>query len=323
MTPRPFTLLATLALLSAGALTGSWSRAAYAAEATDTANVEEARQHFAQGLKLYKEGDHDAALVQFERAYSIKPNYKVLYNIAQCYFELHQYVEARDTLARYLKDGEGNVDPERKTAVEKDLGELERRIAHLKLLVDVDGATVYVDGKRVGVTPIPSLLDVNEGQRTVSIEAPDRGSKQRVVRVAGGEEQVVEVHFETTKASPPPASARAETLPQPRSRGLSAGFWVSGIGALVLGAGAATTGYLTLKTQGERDDDLKRPGVTRAELDDARRKTKTLALSTDILSGGALVCAGIATVLFVTHDAQDGRLGLGVGPQRLELHGRF
>ena len=65
-------------------------------------DVEQARKHFGQGLKLYKDGDFDAALVQFERAYAVKPNFKVLYNIAQCYFELHQYVEARDTQSRDL-----------------------------------------------------------------------------------------------------------------------------------------------------------------------------------------------------------------------------
>src|ERR1700754_3957554 len=72
------------------------------AAAGESLEVVQARKHFSQGLKLYKEGDFDAALVQFERAYAVKPNYKVLYNIAQSYFELRQYVEARDGLTRYL-----------------------------------------------------------------------------------------------------------------------------------------------------------------------------------------------------------------------------
>lgn len=323
MTVRLSNLSAVLALGLACGLSGTWSARARAAEPARDAKVEEARKHFGQGLKLYKDGDFDAALVQFERAHSIKPNYKVLYNIAQCHFELRQYVEARDALARYLKDGEGNVDAERRAAVEADLAELQRRIAHLTLQVNVDGATVYVDGKRVGLTPLGAPVDVSEGQRTISIEARDRGSRQRVVRVAGGEQQVIEVEFEapktpTTSAVTPPSSRDV----RPR-RGLGAGFWVSGIGALALGAGAGVTGYLTLSAQSDRDDDLKRPGVTREELDDARQKTKTLALTTDLLAGGALVCAGIATVLFITHDSGESQVGLGVGPGKLELRGRF
>jgi hypothetical protein len=289
----------------------------------ESSEVAQARKHFGQGLKLYKDGDFDAALVQFERAYAVKPNYKVLYNIAQCYFELHQYVEARDALARYLRDGEGSIDAERKTAVENDLGELQRRIAHLKLLVNVSGATVYVDGKRVGTTPLPAALDVNEGQRTISIEAAERGSKQRVVRVAGGEQQVISIDFEAAKTSVVADLPRAPASVEPRDSSLGAGFWVSGVSALALGIGAGVTGYLALSTQAEREDELKRPGVTRSQLDDTRRRAKTFALTSDILTGGALVCAGIATVVLITHDSGGKQLGLGVGPGNVELSGRF
>jgi hypothetical protein len=323
MTLRPSRLAATFAFSVAFACAGGWSISAHAAEtAAEGGDVEQARRHFGQGSKLYKEGDFDAALVQFERAYSIKANYRVLYNIAQCYFELRQYVEARDALARYLKDGGGNIDAERKTAVENDLSELQRRIAHLTLNVNVSGATVYVDGKRMGTTPLATALDVNEGQRTISIEAPDRGSKQRVVRVAGGEQQVIDVEFEAASAAAAPGAPRAELRPR-REATLGAGFWVSGVSALVLGAGAGVTGYLAISAQADRDDDLKRPGVTRSELDDTRRRARTFALSSDILAGGALVCAGVASVLFFTRDSGQKQVGLGVGPGNVELYGRF
>lgn len=323
MTLRPSSLVATVAIFAACASISSWSSRAHAESTSADSDVEEARKHFGQGLKLYKEGDFDAALVQFERAYSVKANYKVLYNIAQCYFELHQYVEARDALARYLKDGEGGIDAERRSAVENDLGELQRRIAHLKLVVNVGGATVYVDGKRVGITPLAGALDVNEGQRTISVEAGDRGSKQRVVRVAGGEEQVINVDFEAAKAAltaPPP---RARPGAERQVSGLGAGFWISGVSALALGAGAGVTGYLALSSQADRDQDLRRPGATRAELDDSRRRAKTFALTSDILAGGALICAGIATVVLISHDSGDKQVGLGVGPGNVELSGRF
>src|SRR6188768_4477158 len=100
---------------------GALAQSAETGEAGD--EVEQARRHFGQGLKLYKDGDFDAALVQFERAYAVKPNFKVLYNIAQCHFELRQYVEARDTLSRYLKDGAGSIEAERQSAVQNDLAE--------------------------------------------------------------------------------------------------------------------------------------------------------------------------------------------------------
>jgi tetratricopeptide (TPR) repeat protein len=294
------------------------------ASAGESLEVVQARKHFSQGLKLYKEGDFDAALVQFERAYAVKPNYKVLYNIAQSYFELRQYVEARDSLTRYLKDGADAIDAERRATVESDLGELQRRIAHLKLTVNVRGAAVYVDGKKVGTTPLTQAVDVSEGQRTVAVESADRGSKQRVVRLAGGEELTIDIVFEEPNKTTPTIIGSGGAPPAPAaSNGLGAGFWVTSIGALALGAGAGVTGYLTLQAERDHDDELGKLGVRQGELDDSRDKAKALALTTDILAGGAVVFAGIATVLLITHDADPHEVGLAVAPGQLSLRGKF
>lgn len=310
--------LATLSPLAAHAQ-------AEAPAGEETSEVEQARKHFGQGLKLYKDGDFDAALVQFERAYAVKPNFKVLYNIAQCHFELHQYVEARDTLSRYLKDGAGSIEAERQSTVQNDLAELERRIAHLTLKVDVTGATVYVDGKKAGVTPLSLPIDVSEGQRTISVETTDRGSKQRIVRVAGGEAQTVSLDFATLAptAMPVNGSVKADGRTTRTSAGLGAGFWITGGLAVALGAGAGATGYFALKARDDHDGDLKRFGVSERELDDSRKRAQTFAVTTDILAGSAIVFAGIATVLLVTHDSGDQQVGLGVGPGNLLLRGNF
>ena len=288
-------------------------------------DVEQARKHFGQGLKLYKDGDFDAALVQFERAYAVKPNFKVLYNIAQCYFELHQYVEARDTLSRYLKDGAGSIESERQSTVQNDLNELQRRIAHLTLQVNVTGATVFVDGKKAGTTPLSAPIDVNEGQRTISVETTDRGSKQRIVRVAGGEQQTVSLDFAPQSTAPSTAGSnlKSESPPAQASTGLGAGFWVTGGLAVALGAGAGVTGYLTLKAQKDHDQGLEQFGVSARELSDSRDRAKTFALTTDILAGSAIVCAGIATVLLVTHDSGGRQVGVAVSPSSVALRGSF
>jgi hypothetical protein len=290
-----------------------------------TTDVEQARKHFSQGLKLYKDGDFDAALIQFERAYAVKPNFKVLYNIAQCHFELHQYVEARDKLSQYLKEGDATIEAERKTQVESDLRDLQHRIAHLKLSVNVDGATVYIDGKKAGVTPLSGAVDVSEGQRTVSVETAERGSKQRVVQLAGGDEQVVSIEFEAASSAAPlqPSHAEPTRVAPAQSSGLGAGFWVTGIGALALGAGAGVTGYLALQAQHDHEDQVQRFGATEKELNDSHDRAKTFALTTDILAGTAIVCAGIATVLLITHDSGPEQVGLGIGPGSVAVRGRF
>jgi len=292
-----------------------------AAEASET---EEARQHFADGLKLYKDGDFDAALVQFERAYAIKPNYKVLYNIAQTYFQLREYVEARDSMARYLKEGGSSIEPERQAAASKDLADLDKRIAHVTVNVNVTGATVLVDGKKVGVTPLSEPIAVSEGQRTISIETEKRGARQRLIRVAGGEEQTLTIDFEAL----PPANAATPVSSQPQTlqkTGLGAGFWTTAIGAVALGAGAGVTGYLALKAQNDNKDQQKQLGVSASTLSDSNSKAKNMAVASDILTGAAVVCAGVAVVFLVAapRHADSARVGLSVGPGSANLFGSF
>jgi hypothetical protein len=170
-------------------------------------------------------------------------------------------------------------------------------------------------------------VDVSEGQRTISVETADRGSKQRVVRVGGGEDQAVDIQFAAPSAAPVTAtapSAQTETSRPQAPSGLGAGFWVTGGLAVALGAGAGVTGYLALQAQDDRKKDLETFGVTRADLDDSRKRAKTFALTSDILAGSAIVCAGVATVLLITHDSGTGeQVGLGVGPGNVTLRGRF
>lgn len=311
------------ASLTAVVALGAPAHAQDSAEASP--DVEQARKHFSQGLKLYKDGDFDAALIQFERAYAVKPNFKVLYNIAQCHFELHQYVAARDKLTQYLKEGGESIEIERRAQVESDVLDLQHRIAHLKLSVNVDGAIVYVDGKKVGVTPLTTVLDVNEGQRTIAVETPDRGSKQRVVQLGGGDQQTVSIEFDASSSAAPSSAAHDEPTRTTahEAPGLGASFWVTGIGALALGAGAGVTGYLALQAQHDHEDDVQRFGATTGDLDRSRDRAKTFALTTDILAGSALVCAGIATVILITHDSGPEQVGLGVGPGSVAVRGRF
>jgi tetratricopeptide (TPR) repeat protein len=280
--------------------------------------LELARQHFTQGTKLYKDGDFDAALVQFERAYEVKPNYKVLYNIGQTYFQLRQYVEARDAMQRYVKEGGAQLEGERLAAVTKDLADLEKRIANVTINVNVADATVLVDGKNVGKTPLPGPVPVSEGQRTISVEAPNRGVLQRLIRVAGGESQtlnltveeakVVVVHTKSTDAKPVH---------------LGPVFWTTAIGAIVLAGGSGVTGFIALKAQHDNQDQQKELGLSPTQLDDSDRRAKNFALTTDILAGAAIACAGVATVVWLTRPSSKSQVGLALTPSSANLVAHF
>jgi hypothetical protein len=320
MNLRAVAFTQTLALLLAALPAHAQSATAPAAPApaTEGSEVDQARQHFATATKLYKDGDFDAALVQFERAYEVKPNYKVLYNIGQTYFQLRQYVEARDAMQRYVKEGGAQIEGERLSAVTKDLADLEKRIANVTINVNVSDASVLVDGKKVGTTPLAGPVPVSEGQRTISVEAPNRGVLQRLVRVAGGEQQTLNLTFEEA-AVVVVHDKSADAKPVH----LGPVFWTTAIGAVVLGAGAGVTGYLALKAQHDNKDQQKELGVSSKQLNDSDSRAKNFALTTDIVAGAAIVCAGVATVIWLSAPSSRSQVGLAVTPSSANLVGRF
>ena len=84
-------------------------------------NVEEAMQHYQQGVQLFKEGAYDAALVELERAYKAAPTYKLLYNIAQVYRQLNDFARAYTTYDRYLREGGVDIAQARRDEVRLEM----------------------------------------------------------------------------------------------------------------------------------------------------------------------------------------------------------
>jgi hypothetical protein len=323
---KPFTYSFVLALLLAQVGTAHAANAQPTSDESASPEAQQAHQHFSLGVKLHAEGDFGPALAQFQRAYALKPHFRVLYNIAQCHFELRDYVQARAALRRYLADGgAAALDPERRARVEADLADMGRRIAEVEIHSNVRGAVVYVDGRKIGTTPLSQVIEVNEGQRSLSVESNVQGTKQRSILLVGGERQTVTVSFEVIAPEVAASYGLEKSQAGPRlpssAPGLGAGFWVTGVAAVLLAGGAGATGYLALRAQDERRADLNRPGAS-MELAADTRRIRTLAITSDALLASAIICAGIATTLVVVHGTET-TPAVAVGPGNVALLGSF
>jgi tetratricopeptide (TPR) repeat protein len=137
--------------------------------APSEAPVEEARTRFSRGVELYKEGDFRAAIIEFNRAYEVAPNFRVLFNIGQAQQELQNYAAALDAFERYLKDGGGEVPPDRAEHVRGEIQKLVGRVASITVKVNVSGATLRVDDVNVGTTPIAARIRISAGRRKISV----------------------------------------------------------------------------------------------------------------------------------------------------------
>ena len=270
----------------------------------------EAASRFKKGLELFKDGDYQAALIELRRANELAPNYNVLYNIGQVYFQLQDYPNALHALERYLQEGGKGVDAKRRAEVEKDIDKLKARVANIEITVNVPDAEVTIDDVSAGKTPLPKTVLVGAGRHRISIAKPGFTTVTKVVEIASAELQKVAVELvETRSAAPPPVvvdpgkgAAPVTPIPEvtppvtppepgpPPQRSVPVAGWVVTGG---LAAGAVVTGILALGASSDLRDQRTSGTATRDDLDAAKSKTQTFALVTDILAGCAVVAGGI------------------------------
>jgi tetratricopeptide (TPR) repeat protein len=293
--------------------------------AAATANVEKARQHFQRGIESYRDGDLATALIEFKRAYSTAPNFRLLYNLGQVSADLRDYPAAERYLSQYLEESRNSLDEARKQAVQEELAKVRARIAYVHLTSNVEGAEVLVDDVLVGRTPLQTPVHVSTGRRRITGRAPGHAPVTQIVDAAGGEDVPVTLHLQPIPSTlaerpvvTPPVYRRGGTR-KPLLLGLA-------IGAGVLAAGGAVFGYLAESDAVEYREALQRK-TSSSELKELADGAKTYALVTDFLLGAALLTATVGTVVLLSPDietrdqAKATQLKVGLG--RIELSKHF
>jgi hypothetical protein len=319
---------ALLALCLAAPSQAAWasSEATLVEPEADPA-VEEAMGHFRQGIGLYEEGDYDSALFEFERAYELAPDYRLLYNVGVTQLETKDYAGAKRSLERYLDEGGAEIDAERRADVEGQLATLAARIGTVDVQCNVEGATVLVDGEPMGTTPLSEPLILNLGRRTIELQHEGHQPYREELTLTGGSNRVVEANLTSTLAVPPPVVA-ADDVPEPardpKTRRLTIATWV-GLGVTVAaGAGTIVTGVLALRADGEVDDELGRFPADPDAVDAAADRRDTLSLTTDVLVGVTAAFAvttlglGIATIVR-KRKAERGTVSIAPGAVRVRF----
>lgn len=327
------------ALFSALILSAATSYAQPPASGAPPEAAEEAKTRHERGTQLYADGDYKLALIEFERAYELAPNYKALYNIAQTSSQLGRYAAARRAFEQYLKDGGAEIPEKRRADVEKDLASLRGRTALVNVTSNVDGAEIVIDGQVVATTPLTAALLVDAGQHTIEARKPGRITSSRPVTLAGTDE--VKIEFDLPEEPVPVAPTvlapiRETTIIQAPE---SSYTWVGWVLAGTFLAGATATGIVTLSFSSDLDaarNEPLQPDQTeeskRAELDDAQQRARSTAITTDVLGGAAILTAGVTlvfTILEATSDKKDDKPAAGVsvgvtgGPGNILVYGQF
>jgi tetratricopeptide (TPR) repeat protein len=264
--------------------------------------VDEARLRFQKGVQLFKEWSFEAALAEFRKAYQLAPSYRVLYNIAQVHYELHNYVDALKAFRQYLNEGAADVPADRRTQIEAEIRKLEGRVGYIEVVANVDSGQVAIDDVPVGILPMKAPILVNPGVRRVSVTKPGFGTTARNVTIAGGDHAQVQVELNDAVASRAPRdeSGKKSGRVEGRSERPRTAMWISLAATGALGVGA---GVFALLAQDARRDFEHQLGVfptSRSDIDQARSTLVRNAAITDALAAATVVGGGLTVYFALT-----------------------
>ncbi|MEJ7728418.1 MAG: PEGA domain-containing protein [Polyangiaceae bacterium] len=164
------------------------------------ARREEARTRFQRGVTFFEASAWDAALAEFLRSRELFPTRSATKNAAVCLRKLKRHDEALDAYQSLLREFP-DLPAEDRAAAEKAAEELAALVGTIELRGVRSGATVVVDGRTRGVTPLPGPLRVSAGTRAVRVHREGTSPFEARVDVAGGQTRVVEVQLLALTAS--------------------------------------------------------------------------------------------------------------------------
>lgn len=244
-----------------------------------------AKGHYMAGQAYYNQARYSEAIREFLEAYRLSPKPALLYNIAQAYERMGKIEEAVAQLKKYLSAAPDASD---RGAVEERLKNLQERLKQtgIALSCELPGATVLVDGKEVGKTPLAGPIAVPPGSHAVKVVKEGYEPFSAFVSVNAGQAVQVTARLEALKGgtgvTPPVGGAPAS------KRSYLWTFVLGGTAAALLITGGVTGGMALSKAgSAKRKDD--------ADADSA----KTLALVSDVTIGVGAAAAVAATVLFI------------------------
>jgi hypothetical protein len=163
----------------------------------------------------------------------------LLFNIAMCRRALLQYPEAIAAFRQYLVVADPDTPEERRQQVRELITEMEGNLARVTVRADQDGATVLLDGVRVGSTPLAQVLQLGPGSHVVEVRKDGYRDTRLPFDVMAGEARELVLALEPLAPSPQPVSDDSA-----EDGGIVESWWFWTLIGVVVVGGAVTAGVL-------------------------------------------------------------------------------
>jgi hypothetical protein len=209
---------------------------------------QQARAHFAKGLKAYDVGQFDEALAEYTEAYKSKPLPGFLFNLAQCHRQLGNFERAAFFYGRYL-DLERH--PKNETTAKELLAEMrEKQAAKVRedaRLKELELARLGAAQQDPSAPPlVPSSAGSGPGTSGSGSSGPDGrstsangelGSSGRTASASGGPGSSGRMGSPGVSAPPEAVAPAATEVAAAPSGGITQKWWFwTGVGVLAAGA---------------------------------------------------------------------------------------
>ncbi len=255
-------------------------------------SADPADELFAQGNEAFDKGALDTAYDLYQKAWALKRTFDIAGNLGQVELKLGRFRDAAEHLDFTIRlfPPTGKAAP--REAIRRALMAARKEVGALTVTVNVQGASVLIDGKSVGLSPFEAPIFVDPGKRTVEATLEAHLPTRIVIDIGKDESRNVGLSL-TPKNQPPPPPRNLPLLIT--GFGLSLAAAGTGIGLMLASSSKGSDADALLSDLVASEPDGKCPCGS----DEERGRLKGLRQDHDLLFNvavGAFVGAGVLAV---------------------------
>jgi hypothetical protein len=150
-----------------------------------------ARHAWDAAKQLADANDYKGALVEFQRAYDLSQNPRVLYNVGVVEKLLTHYARAVAAWNRELTEGAGKLTPAETTEIKNAIGIVQQFVTTIDITANEPAATLYIDDYAVGQTPFTASVSIDVGKHTLKLSKSGFVDATQQIEVASGQKSSV------------------------------------------------------------------------------------------------------------------------------------
>ena len=155
-----------------------------------------AKAAYDAAMVLYADGDYAGALLGFQRTHDLSDSPDLLWNMALCEKKLGHYARAIRLLQRYQIEGGDRLTDKDRTGAEFLIEKMKSFVSTVRLTVNEQGATVFIDEDLIGTTPLAKPLLIDMGLRRIRVVKKRFSTFDERRQIVGGTEIAVAVRLE-------------------------------------------------------------------------------------------------------------------------------